>query len=141
DARTLGGVRRACAEVNLEPERACAFLCTHIERSEAHNTAGLMRRHIHQGFARGVLQGDEADLANFLTYGFAELEFRVRPSRQDLVLAVFKVLMEVFLQLKIPVVMAFDQLEDLLLARRTDDSHRVAEAFFAGIVQAMPQLE
>src|SRR5262245_20394975 len=49
--------------------------------------------------------------------------------------------MEVFLGLKIPVVVAFDQLEDLLLARRADDGHRVAEAFFAGIVQAMHQID
>jgi hypothetical protein len=138
---TAGATRRACAEVSLPPERACEFLCTFIERTEAHNTAGLMRRHIYQGFARAALLGDEADLANFLTFGFAELEFQVRPSRQDLVLALFKVLMEVFLHLKIPVVVAFDQLEDLLLARRNDDCHRVAEAFFAGIVQAMHQID
>jgi hypothetical protein len=136
-----GATRRACQEVSLEPERAFEFLCTAIERSEAHNTAGLMRRQIHQGFARAMLLGEESDLANFLTFGFAELEFHVRPSRQDLVLALFKVLMEVFLNLKIPVVVAFDQLEDLLLARRTDDGHRVAEAFFAGIVQAMHQID
>ena len=96
---------------------------------------------IYQGFARAALLGDEADLANFLTYGFAELEFQVRPTRQDLVLALFKVLMEVFRSLKIPVVVAFDQLEDLLLARRSDDAHRTAEAFFAGIVQAMHQID
>ncbi len=137
----IGTIRRVCAEVSLEPERACDAVCNYIERSEAHNTAGLMRRHIYQGFARAVLLGDEADLANFLTYGFAELDFQVRPTRQDLVLALLKVLMEVFLSLKIPVVVAFDQLEDLLLARRTDDGHRVAEAFFAGIVQAMHQID
>ena len=61
------------------------------------------------------------ELANFLTFGFAELDFQVRPSRQDLVLSLLKVLMEVFLGLKIPVVVAFDQLEDLLLARRGED--------------------
>src|SRR5207244_13511729 len=115
--------------------------CGPGERIEAHNTAGLMRRHIYQGFARAGLLGDEADLASFLTFGFAELEFHVRPTRQDLVLALCKVLMEVFLGLKIPVVMAFDQLEDLLLVRRNDDGHRTAEAFFAGIVQAMHQID
>src|SRR5439155_7544251 len=85
--------------------------------------------------------GEEADLANFLTFGFAELEFHVRPTRQDLVLALFKVLMDVMRGLRIPVVVAFDQLEDLLLARRSDDAHRTAEAFFAGIVQAMHQID
>jgi hypothetical protein len=137
----VGTTRRVCEEVNLDPERACTLLCTHLERTEGHDTAGLIRRHIYQGFARAVLLGDEADLASFVTFGFAELDFRVRPTRQDLVLTLFKVLMEIFLNLKIPVVVAFDQLEDLLLARRTDDGHRVAEAFFAGIVQAMHQID
>lgn len=137
----VGLVRRACAEASLEPERACTFLSDYVARTEPHNTAGLMRRAIYQGFARAVLLGDETALAGFLTYGFAELEFHVRPSRQELVLALFKVLMEVFLSLRIPVVVAFDQLEDLLLARRTDDGRRVAEAFFAGIVQTMHQLD
>ncbi len=128
-------------EAGLEPEKACEVVCQYIEKTSAHSASGLMRRHIQQGFARAVLLGDEAELATFLTYGFAELEFHVRPSRQDLVLSLFKTLMEIFRGLKIPVVIAFDQLEDLLLARRSDDSHRVAEAFFAGIVQAMHQID
>jgi hypothetical protein len=138
-----GGVqalRRMCAEGSLDLSRGCDLVCRHVERTEARGTAGLMRRHIHQGFARAALLGEEAELANFLTFGFAELEYQVRPSRQELVLALLKVLMEVFLGLKIPVVVAFDQLEDLLLARRSDDGHRVAESFFAGIVQAMHQV-
>jgi hypothetical protein len=138
---TAGMIRQACTEVSLECARACEFVCHYFERSESHNTSGLMRRHIYRGFARAALLGDEADLANFLTYGFAELDFQVRPSRQELVLALLKVLMEIFLSLRIPVVVAFDQLEDLLLARRTDDGHRIAEAFFAGIVQAMHQID
>ncbi|MCS6852380.1 MAG: hypothetical protein NZ700_14545 [Gemmataceae bacterium] len=133
-------VVQSLQEVNLSPERACELVCRRVEQTQGHNTAGLMRRHIYQGFAKAVLLGDETELANFLTFGFAELEYRVRPTRQDLVLALAKALMEVFLRLRIPVVVAFDQLEDLLLARRSDDAHRVAEAFFAGIVQAMHQL-
>jgi hypothetical protein len=140
-ASLVGATRRACDEISLDPQQACAFLCRHIERAEGHDTAGLMRRHIYQGFARAALLVEESDLAGFLTYGFAELDFRVRPTRQELVLALFKVLMELFLSLKIPVVVAFDQLEDLLLARRTDDGRKIAEAFFAGIVQAMHQID
>jgi hypothetical protein len=141
DQRPAAPLRRLCADSGIDPEKAADLVREYTERTEAHNTAGLMRRHIYQGFARAGILGDESDLANFLTFGFAELEFQVRPTRQDLVLALFKVLMEVFLQLKIPVVVAFDQLEDLLLARRTDDGRRVAEAFFAGIVQAMHQID
>jgi hypothetical protein len=136
-----GALRRACEEAGIDVDRAFALVTARVDATEAHNTAGLMRRQILQGFARAALLGDEADLASFLTYGFAELDFQVRPSRQDLVLALFKALMGVLHDLRVPVVVAFDQLEDLLLARRSDDVHRTAEAFFAGIVQAMHNLE
>ncbi|MFO0876592.1 MAG: hypothetical protein U0840_04395 [Gemmataceae bacterium] len=136
-----GAIRKACDEANLDHARALELIGQYIDQTEARNTAGLMRRHILEGFARAMLLGDEADLATFLTYGFAELDFQVRPSRQELVLALFKALMGVLQGLRIPVVIAFDQLEDLLLARRNDDAHRTAESFFAGIVQAMHQLD
>jgi hypothetical protein len=136
-----GSIRRLCDETGLDHTRAFELILQHTDRTEAHNTAGLMRRHILEGFTRAAMLGDESELATFLTYGFAELDFQVRPSRQELVLALFKVMMGVFQELHIPVVFAFDQLEDLLLARRDDDTHRTAEAFFAGIVQAMHQLD
>jgi hypothetical protein len=136
-----GPLRRLCTDGGLDGEKAADLVWHYLDRTEAHNTAGLMRRHIHHGLARAALLGDESELANFLTYGFAELDFKVQPNRQDLVLALFRVLLEVFQSLRIPVVVAFDQLEDLLLARRADDGHRIAEAFFAGIVQVMHQLD
>jgi hypothetical protein len=140
-ARMPKPLTTALQEAGITPQRAFELLAAHVQKTEAHNTAGLMRRHIYQGFAKAALLKDESELASFLTYGFAELEFHVRPTRQDLVLALFKVLMEVFRSLKTPVVVAFDQLEDLLLARRSDDAHRTAESFFAGIVQVMHQID
>ena len=138
---TSGPLRRTCAEVNLDADRTCELVWTHVDRTETHNTAGVMRRHIYLGLVRAALLGDESELANFLTYGFAEIDYKVKPSRQELVLSLFRVLMELLQSLKIPVVIAFDQLEDLLLVRRTEDGHRIAEAFFAGLVQAMHQLD
>ncbi|HMP03848.1 MAG TPA: hypothetical protein PKD86_18770 [Gemmatales bacterium] len=133
-------VRNACQEAQVDLAQAAEMIAAHLDRTEPHNAAGQMRRRICQGFVRAVLLGDESSLANFLTDGFAALDFQVRPSRQDLVLALLKVLMDLCQTLHVPVVVAFDQLEDLLLARRTDDGHRVAEAFFAGIVQLMHQV-
>jgi hypothetical protein len=134
-------VAQALTETGVSIEKAIELITAYVEKAEAHNTAGLMRRQIYNGFARAHLLRDEAKLADFLTHDFVEIPFQVRPSRQDLVLALFKVLMEVFRALKIPVVAAFDQLEDLLLARRSDDAHKVAETFFAGIVQVMHQVD
>ncbi len=61
-----GAIRRACDEAGLEPDRALELIREYIGRTEPHNTAGLMRRAILEGFARAMLQGDEADLATFL---------------------------------------------------------------------------
>jgi hypothetical protein len=138
---TPDAIRRACGEITLDADKAFDFLARYVQRTQGHDTSGLLRRQLYEGFARAVLRGDEAELASFMTYGFAELPLQVRPSRQELVLSLLKVMMDIFLDLKMPVVIAFDQLEDLLLARRSDDGRRVAEAFFAGIVQAMHQVD
>lgn len=140
-ARMPMPLTQALADSGLTADRAYSLLAAYSQKTESLNAAGLMRRQILQGFARATLMKDESELASFLTYGFAELEYHVRPTRQDLVLSLFKVLMEVLRGLKIPVVVAFDQLEDLLLARRSDDGHKIAEAFFAGIVQVMHQID
>lgn len=134
-------LRAACQEAQLDLPKACDAVAAHLDRTEPLNAAGQMRRRIGAGFVRATLLGEERPLAEFLTDGFASLDFQVRPSRQELALALLKTLMEQFLALKIPVVVAFDQLEDLLLARRTDDDRRVSEAFFAGIVQMMHQAD
>ncbi|MSR51985.1 MAG: hypothetical protein EXS09_01690 [Gemmataceae bacterium] len=134
-------VAQALAEAGVSTEKAIELIEAYVEKAEAHNTAGLMRREIYKGFTRAHLLKDEAKLASFLTHDFVEMPYQVRPSRQDLVLSLFKVMMEVFRALKTPVVVAFDQLEDLLLARRSDDAHKVAETFFAGIVKVMHQLD
>ena len=139
--RTTMPVHQALTEAGLSSEVALEKIIKYVEKTEAHNTAGLMRRAIYQGLAKAFLMRDESTIASFLTCDFAELDFQVRPTRQDLVLALFKVLMEVFRTLKTPVVVAFDQLEDLLLSRRSDDGHKIAEAFFAGIVQVMHQID
>ncbi len=140
-ANSATPLKRICAEVSLNADRTCELVWQHLDRTETHNTAGMMRRHVYHGLVRAALLGDESELANFLTYGFAEVDYKVKPSRQELVLSVFRVLLEVLQTLRIPVVIAFDQLEDLLLARRTDDGRKVAESFFAGLVQAMHQLD
>jgi hypothetical protein len=134
-------VSRALSEAGIPAEKAIELIESYVEKAETHNAAGLMRREIYKGFVRAHLLNDEARLAEFLTHDFVEMPYQVRPTRQDLVLSLFKVLMEVFRALKTPVVVAFDQLEDLLLARRSDDAHKGAETFFAGIVQVMHQVD
>src|SRR5262245_57398871 len=44
-----GNLRRACQEAGLAADRACAAVCAFIDKTEPHNTAGLMRSHIFKG--------------------------------------------------------------------------------------------
>jgi hypothetical protein len=134
-------VRQALLQVQMEPAIVCERLREFVDRNEVHSVAGQMRRRIYHGFVRAILLGQEDELAHFLTSGFTELDFQVQPSRQELVLTLLKALMEICLTLKIPVVIAFDQLEDLLLVRRTEDGHKVSESFFAGLVQVLHQVD
>ncbi|GBD35674.1 hypothetical protein HRbin36_00788 [bacterium HR36] len=134
-------VRQALLQVQLEPAVVCERIRDFVDRNEVHSVAGQMRRRIYHGFARAILLGQEDELAHFLTSGFTELDFQVPPSRQELVLTLLKALMEICLTLQIPVVVAFDQLEDLLLVRRTEDGHKVSESFFAGLVQVLHQVD
>jgi len=143
ETRTLtpGTVTGLCVEAGIPPDRAAEVLIRHAIASSGRSTQGMMRAAVIRGLAGVALKGDEGDLASFLTYGFAELDFHVRPSRQDLVLSLFKALLGILREVRVPVFVAFDQLEDLLLARRGEDVHKVAESFFAGIVQCMHQLQ
>ncbi|MFM8933142.1 MAG: hypothetical protein ACKOS8_14845, partial [Gemmataceae bacterium] len=138
---TPGTVSGWCVEAGVTPERVAEAVARHAVACSGRSTQGMMRAAVIRGLAGVVLRGDEWDLASFLTYGFAELDFHVRPSRQDLVLSLFKALLGILREVRVPVFVAFDQLEDLLLARRGEDVHKVAESFFAGIVQCMHQLQ
>lgn len=134
-------IRQACQEAQLDMEKMCVAITSFVDANEPRATLGQMRRRIIQGFVMATLLNQETVLADFLTDGFARLDFQVRPGRADLVLSLFKALMDIMLTLKVPVVVAFDQLEDLLLVRRTEDAHKISESFFAGIVQLMHRID
>src|SRR6188768_675864 len=67
-ARMPTPVLQALADASMTPQKAFDLLSAHVQKTESHNTAGIMRRHIFQGFAKAALLRDESDLANFLTY-------------------------------------------------------------------------
>src|SRR5262249_57376402 len=79
-------VNRLCADAGLGVEDALKIIIDFTERSGSRDTLGQMRRRFDQGLARAMLTGDESDLAGFLTHGFADMPYQVRPGRQALVL-------------------------------------------------------
>src|SRR6185437_12143459 len=58
-ARLPTPLAQALQESGLTPQKAYELLSTYVEKTEAHNTAGLMRHHIYQGFAKAALLHDE----------------------------------------------------------------------------------
>ena len=52
-------VSQALTEAGVSIERAIDLIATYVEKAEARNTAGLMRREIYNGFARAHLTRDE----------------------------------------------------------------------------------
>src|SRR6516225_1793908 len=50
--------QRLLAEAGIGPAKARELIFHHVERTESHNTAGLMRRNLQEGFARAMLLDD-----------------------------------------------------------------------------------
>src|SRR5262249_57449250 len=76
-ARMPTPLPQALADAGLTPQKAFDLVTAYVGRTEAHNTAGLMRRHIFAGFAKAALFKHQADLANFLTYAFPHPHFHL----------------------------------------------------------------
>src|SRR5687767_4541602 len=63
-------VLQALTEAGVPVEKAIDLVEAYVEKAEAHNAAGLMRREIYKGFTRAHLMRDEGRLAGFLTHDF-----------------------------------------------------------------------
>ncbi|MGL4463490.1 MAG: hypothetical protein ACRC1K_15170, partial [Planctomycetia bacterium] len=132
--------RTLAAQADLDPEMLTRRAGDFLERREPRDLKGFFRRRILAGFVRAVLLGDEADLADFLTDGFADVPFEVRPSRPQLTMSLLQALAETIVGSGIPIAVAFDQLEELLYGQTEDEIRRSSDAFFGGIVQLMSQI-
>ena len=131
--------RSLAQRADLEPERLAAAVNKLLDRDEPRDLKGRMRQRIIAGFVRATLLDDEADLADFLTDGFTDVPFVVRPTRSQLTLSLLKALSEVIVGAGIPVVAAFDQLEELLYGQTDEEIRRASDAFFGGLVQVMSE--
>ena len=132
--RDLTAVHGINAAVLAEAVRA------RIDAAETRDLRGDYRRHLFNGFVGAVLEGDELPLADFLTDGFADTAYIARPTRTQLVLSMLEVLTDLIVGSGIPVVVAFDQLEELLYGQTEDEIRRSSDAFFGGLVQLMSQV-
>jgi len=110
-----------------------------LERREPRDLKGVYRKRVTEGFVRATLLGDESDLSDFLTDGFVDVRFIVKPTRTQLTLSMLQALVELIVGSGIPVAAGFDQLEELLYGQTDAEVRRASDAFFGGLVQLMSQ--
>ena len=132
--------RVVALEANLDPDRLTTAALEHLEQHDARDLKGTLRKRLLAGFIRATLLDDEADLADFLTDGFADAAVGPRPGRAQLTLSLLQALTELIVGTGIPVAVAFDQLEELLYGQTDEEVRRCSDAFFGGIVQLMSQV-
>lgn len=130
----------AVVAAELDPSRLAAAVDLFLDRHESRDLKGEFRKRIAGGFVRAILTRDETGLADFLTDGFTEVPFVVRPSRAQLTMSLLQALTEMIVGVGIPIAIAFDQLEELLYGQSDDEIRRSSDAFFGGIVQLMSQM-
>jgi hypothetical protein len=131
--------RALVKETGADAERLMQLTCEFLDRKEPRDLKGAFRKRVAEGFVRATLLGDESDLSDFLTDGFADVKFVVKPTRTQLTLSMLQALVELIVGSGIPVAAAFDQLEELLYGQTDAEVRRASDAFFGGVVQLMSQ--
>lgn len=124
-------------QANLDIERLADVAIEFLHQREPRDLKGELRKRIGSGFVRATLFGEETELADFLTDGFTDVPFQVRPTRVQLTLSLLEALTDVIVGAGIPIAVAFDQLEELLYGQTEDEVRRSSDAFFGGVVQVM----
>lgn len=131
--------RTLVQETGADADRLVQIVCEFLDRKEPRDLKGAFRRRVTEGFVRATLLGDESDLSDFLTDGFADVKFIVKPTRTQLTLSMLQALVELIVGSGIPVAAGFDQLEELLYGQTDAEVRRASDAFFGGVVQLMSQ--
>jgi hypothetical protein len=142
-ARRLRSEPRPCRtilqEAGADPKQLAELCIDRLGVAECRDLKGEYRKRLVAGFIRATLVGDGADLADFLTDGFADVRFVAKPTRTQLTLSLLQALSELIVGAGIPVAAAFDQLEELAYGQTEAEMRRASDAFFGGLVQLMSQ--
>jgi len=133
DGAKLLDLPGVCHGAGLPLDLACQTIEEHLEKSEALDANGWLRRRLFAGFARLALQGDREDLEDFLTNGFTEAPGHVAGTG-SLTKKLLTVLLEAFGAINVPVILAFDQLEDFLRSGSMELEKERKQNFCRGLV-------
>lgn len=129
-------------DMGIKPKEVAEAIWDHLESCESSDADGFLRRMIYNGMAHATILNQRDGLVEFLTGGFDGMPEYVAGAG-DLPKRLLRVLLEVFATFRIPVVVAFDQLEDFLRAGSAEEEKELKLNFCRGLValtNAVPNL-
>ena len=129
-------------DVGFNPDQIIQAIGAHLQQTEPSDADGFLRQKIYSGMVLATALHRPDELKEFLTGGFDEAPDYVAGTG-DLTKRLLRVLLEIFATFHIPVVVAFDQLEDFLRAGNTDQEKELQLNFCRGLIaltNAVPNL-
>ena len=124
-----------CEQAGLAPESACELIQQHLERTESRDAAGSLRKELYYRISQLALLNQREPVEDFLTGDYREGPDHVAMAGQ-LPKRLLTAFLELFHELKIPVVLVFDQIEDFLIAPTSERKQALRDGF----VQALAAL-
>lgn len=140
DATYVSGLPHLCGDAGLSCERAFQVTAQLIEDTEPNDLVGTLREDLYIRLVRLALLGDRAPIEDFLNEVYDENPV-YSANVGSLSRRLLDVFLELFRELGIPVILAFDQLEDFLNAPTEEQRRAQREVFgqqLASIVNHVP---
>lgn len=110
-----GAIRAVLGEAGVKAEAAVEVIEKHLERTESNDVVGWLRKELYRRLARFALLDERETLEELQTGGFEDARAHIKNAGN-----VSRRLLETWLELlsvlNVPVVIAFDQLEDYVNA-------------------------
>lgn len=129
-------------DIGLDRDQVYEAVKDHVEEAESADADGFLRKVFYCGMVLSTVFGRREGLEDFLTGGFNDSPDHVAGAG-DLTKRLLRVLLEIFAAFRIPVMIAFDQLEDFLRAGSREAEKELRENFCRGLIaltNAVPNL-
>lgn len=134
DAEPAPSIPKICWNAGFDLAGINDMILRHVEESADFTPEGLLRKQILEALIRVAFFDDHNDLKQLLAR-LAGFDFEGLPGSTPPAKCTLKVLFELLAPLRVPVVVAFDQIEDLLSASSSEKRHELLGHFCHGLVR------
>ncbi|VTT98995.1 Uncharacterized protein OS=Candidatus Entotheonella sp. TSY1 GN=ETSY1_21580 PE=4 SV=1 [Gemmataceae bacterium] len=125
---TAPQIRSAVEAAGIRPETAQDAVARHLDRTESNDVVGWLRKELYKRLSRVALLGDREPFEELHMGGFDDARANVK-NAGNLGRRMLETWLELLAALGVPVVIAFDQLEDYVNAPDPDQT-RLNQKFF-----------